>query len=499
MANISYTRQSGSLGNWLSYHFMEKKMNTIPGYIIMLLLGSAITFAMFMTDYRIAFFVAAIVACILLVIAFLKYPYFGLYFTIAYSSIVITLMRLVDLPFGIFVDPMTVLILLGAVLNYDRSREINKEFWSNPVSICFYILFAYSVVELFNPAMYSKLGWISFFRKQVSFYIYYLSCYCLLNSKKKIIFFVNFMIGLSTLLALYACKQQLFGYANFEMLAIMKGGPLAYQLLFQGGLLRKFSTFSDPATSGIVFASSAMFCIILLVRDSNRSRKIWWAIAGTLNILGYSFSGTRTATLMIVAAIAFYSIATLYERATLRFMFISILVFYAVLVVPSQNVVTNRIRTAFDGTRDASASLRDYDRHQIQPYLFEHPMGGGIFTSGAEGPKYNPGHPLEMFQPDSGYAKVLAEQGAIGLALLLLTYLIVMRQGIRNFYRAKDPEIQNYYIGLLAMLFSILVGQYSQMAISQYPILLYYYGLLVIFYKLIKYDSPQPDVEISQN
>jgi len=163
------------------------------------------------------------------------------------------------------------------------------------------------------------------------------------------------------------------------------------------------------------------------------------------------------------------------------------------MMAPNQNVVTARIKTTFDGTTDASAATRDYDRHQIQPYLFEHPLGGGIFTSGAEGPKYNHGHPLELFQPDSGYAKMMAEQGAIGLALLLISYLLIMRQGIKNFYKVRDPEIQNHYIALLAMVFSVLVGQYGQMAISQYPLLLYYHAFLVVFYKLKFYDSPEPN------
>jgi putative inorganic carbon (hco3(-)) transporter len=498
MGNGSTIKTSLSFKDLIWYHFIEKKLNTGLGYLLVFVMGTAVAYGTTLLDYRIGPIIVGIVGSIMLVIAFLKFPYFGFYFTIAYSAVIVELMRLIDLPFGIFIDPMTALVLLGTILKYDLSSQIDKKFWTNPISIALYILFGYYLIEAFNPAMYSRLGWISFFRKQISFYIFYFIAYCLLNSKERIINFLYFTIGLSTVLAAYACKQQWLGYADFEMRAILKGGPMAYQLLFQGGLLRKFSTLADPATSGILFAATAMQCIILLIRDSNKKRRLWWLIAAVFNILGYSFSGTRTATLMIVAAIGFYSIATLYEKRTLKFLIFSILIFYGLLVAPYQNVVTNRIRTTFDGTKDASAAVRDYDRHLIQPYLFDHPMGGGIYTSGAEGPKYNPGHPLETFQPDSGYAKTLAEQGEIGLALLLLTYLIVMRQGIRNFYRARDSEIAGHYIALLVMLFSILVGQYAQMAISQYPILLYYYAFLVVFYKLIQYDSPETNNENSQ-
>ena len=87
------------------------------------------------------------------------------------------------------------------------------------------------------------------------------------------IFFVRFMIGLSTLLALYACKQQWFGYAGFELRAI--GTGYGYQLLYQGGMLRKFSVLSDPASSGILFAAVSILSLILLYRNRDRRSRIW--------------------------------------------------------------------------------------------------------------------------------------------------------------------------------------------------------------------------------
>jgi hypothetical protein len=35
-----------------------------------------------------------------------------------------------------------------------------------------------------------------------------------------------------------------------------------------------------------------------------------------------------------------------------------------------------------------------------------------------------------------------------------------------------------------------MVAQYSQMAISQYPVVLYFYAILVIFIKLADFDKP---------
>jgi hypothetical protein len=360
-----------------------------------------------------------------------------------------------------------------------------------------YILFAYYIIELFNPEMFSSLGWFSFFRKQMSYFVFFYICYCLFDSREKIIYFIRFMIILSTILALYACKQQYFGYAGFELRWIGTGS--GYSLLFQGGMLRKFSVFSDPATSGILFASITVLCIILLFRSNNKKERIWLALALLINLLGYSYSGTRTATLMIVGGILLYFVATISERRTAVFMFYSIIVFAGLMLVPFQNAITNRIRSTFEGTKDASAALRDIDRHEVQPYIQAHPMGGGIFTSGGEGNKYNAGHYIEFLQADSGYLKTLAEQGDIGLALLLIFYFIIMRLGFHHYYRVKDPEIRTYYIGLLVMMFSLIVAQYAQMAISQYPVVLYFYAIAVIFIRLADYDKPVKAMQTKQN
>ena len=242
------------------------------------------------------------------------------------------------------------------------------------------------------------------------------------------------MIALSSFAALYACKQQWFGYSGFELRWIGTGGGYSL-LLFRAGMLRKFSFFSDPATSGILFASICMLSVILLFRSRDKREKKWLGAALAVNLLGYSYSGTRTATLMIIAGIVFIVFLPIYERRTVIFLLYSLLVFTMLMVMPYQNAITYRIRSTFEGTKDASAAIRDYDRHEVQPYIQAHPMGGGIFTSGGEGNKYNKGHYLEYLQADSGYLKTLAEQGPIGLSLLLVFYFILMRQGYYKFFR----------------------------------------------------------------
>jgi len=490
---------NSSTGQWLRHQFLEKKLNTGFGYLFLGIVAILLVYGIVAIDKFTGPIVLAVVGGILLSVMNFKNAYFGFYFLIGFSSITVTIDRIVELPLpsGTLIEIFTYLLLLSVLLKFELRKNMNLLFWTNPITIGLFILFAYYLVELFNPEMFSSLGWFSFFRKQLSYFIFYYLCYCLLDSRERIIFFVRFMIALSTVAALYACKQQWFGYSGFELRWIGTGN--GYTLLLQAGMLRKFSFFSDPATSGILFAGISMLCVILIFRSTNNREKKWLGIALIVNLLGYSYSGTRTATLMIVAGILLYCLSTIFERRTLVFLIYALAVFTLLMVMPFQNAITYRIRSTFEGTKDASAAIRDYDRHEVQPYIQAHPLGGGIFTSGGEGNKYNRGHYLEYLQADSGYLKTLAEQGAIGLALLLIFYFLLMRHGYYKFFRVRDPQIRTYYIGLLVLMFTLLVAQYAQMAIAQYPVVLYFYGTLVIFIKLADFDKSDQPVQTKTN
>jgi putative inorganic carbon (HCO3(-)) transporter len=493
MGNVSYIRSGSPLKEWFRYHFFEKKLNSLPGIFLLCLIAVVIGYVTETIDYRAGFGIAGVFIIVLLVTAFMRFPYFGLYFLIAYSSLPGILGRMfmgssIQIEFSTLVDVMTVLLFFSIITKPQYSLRDNKNFWTNPITTSFLILLMYYFVEALNPSMHSIVGWISYVRKYlvlcVSFYI----LFTVLRSWKTIKYFIIFNIVLTTLLAMYACKQQWFGLTDFEW-RWATASQRGYIMLLQGGLLRKWSTLSDPATSGILFASVSLQCIVLLLRWGSKKTKMLLGVALIFNLMAYAYSGTRTATLMIVAGIAFYCIATVYEQRTFIFLVTAVIAFVVLMFMPYSPPAIGRIRTTFQGTKDMSAAVREYDRHQIQPYLFKHPIGGGIFTCGMEGPKYNPGHYLMDFQPDSGYMKILAEQGMIGFAILLITYFMIMNYGLHNFYRTKNPELVSHSIALLTLMFSLMVGQYSQFALGPFPQILSYLGALVFLIKLPELDN----------
>lgn len=497
MINYVYIKMFSPVREWFRYHFFEKKLNSAVGIGLIILLALLVAYSTALIDYRAGFWFVGVFLLILIVILFMRYPYFGLFFLIAYSALPSLLSRIfmestIQIEFSNITDILTLLLAFSVFTKPDLLRTKGIGFWGNPITTCYVVLFLFYILEALNPSMHSVLGWASFIRKYIIIVLSFYLLFCLLNSWTRIKFFIYFNIALTTALAMYSCKQQWFGITDFEM-HWATASPTGYIMLLQGGLLRKWSTLSDPATSGILFSSVAVQCIILVLRQPGRSAKLLLSAAAIFNMLGYAYSGTRTATMMVIAGIAFYGVATIFEKRTLVFMVIAVGAFAFMMVMPYSPPSIQRIRSTFDGTKDISAAVREYDRHQVQPYLYAHPLGGGIFTCGIEGPKYNPGHFLMDFQPDSGYMKVFAEQGWIGFAILLVTYFLILRHALYNFYRAISPEIQNQSIALITMIFTLMVGQFSQFALGPYPQVMAYFGALVLFIKLPDLDKQQTE------
>ena len=55
----------------------------------------------------------------------------------------------------------------------------------------------YYLLQAFNPNMLSKIGWLFFVRKQVSFLLFYFIAFVLLNSFERIKAFLKFWIFLA--------------------------------------------------------------------------------------------------------------------------------------------------------------------------------------------------------------------------------------------------------------------------------------------------------------
>lgn len=439
----------------------------------------------------VTFAISGLLLCGLVVYTCLFKPLAGYYLTLVIAFFAFFPNRLLnrELPISTFVEVLVLFLFMGTYL-YGKADEHHKgNLAKSAVTIFLMINILFFIVELFNPSMGDQAGWF-FNSKRYSVYIlFFVISYRLINTPDKFRYFIKFWIFMSFLAALYGCSQQWFGFLPME-LNYLKNDPHEYALLFQGGVIRKFSFLDGVVTFGNLSGSMAVLTIILALNEKIKKNKYILFFISLILFLGMSYSGTRTTTIMLPAGIALYVLITLRNKATIMTLFITILVFIFIVFAPIDNPTLNRMRSTFD-SKDESLGVRDMNRKFIQPYIYAHPIGGGIATSGVEGQRFNPNHQLAGFPPDSGLLKLAIEMGWIGLALTMLLYLTVLYQGIYYYFRIKNEEYKKYIVAITCALFSIVVTLYAQVSIGQIPNAFFFYAVMSLFKRLMEFDEKE--------
>ncbi|MEP6747135.1 MAG: O-antigen ligase family protein [Bacteroidota bacterium] len=489
--NITLSRTA-----WAKEVFFTRRMNSVPGWIVMVLVGIGLAWAGSAINEKLPLIIAGGSIGLLFVLICMRYPEIA-YYAYVYSIIIFTLPARtlgINLPLGLLLEPTGYLAAISILASQYRKRQNSADFWKTPISLLVVVLFCFYIMEAFNPEINGREGWFKFFRKEIIYLVFYYVSFLMLDSLEKIRRFVKLWIILAVGVALWGIKQQWFGFTAFED-AWIHSDPNITNLLFQGGMFRKFSLLPDPAAFGVLAASTSLFTLVLAIRSPVKNKRRLLYVISFIQMVASSYSGTRTCNVMLIGGLLSYIIFTLNERRTIIVLISAVSISLFLLFGPLQNTpVIYRIKTTFDGSKEPSNMVRDVNRHNIQPYIWAHPIGGGLNTCGEEGAVYYPGHPLSGYPPDSGYMKIMLEQGWVGLAINVILYFFILYRGITGFYDSQRQEIKTLYIAFTVCIFSLVVGQYSQLAISTYPQYLFYLATLVIFYKLKEYDKRNPAV-----
>lgn len=449
--------------------------------LLLLSVGCALLLVMGLT--KVPLFIIGGLIGLLIVYYCLVHPLIGFYIVTAISYFTAYPERILrmSIPITTGIEVLMLLLLIGSHLFLKKKIDQN-DFFKTPVSLAFLIYLLLVGVEFFNPNMYSVAGWIFFLRRFIMFMLIYIISYRLFDTSEKIRTFLKFWIFLAFVTAAYACFQQWFGMLPFEMDYLMSN-PHEYQLYFQGGTIRKFSFLSDPTTLGILEGSSSVFLLVLGINEKRPKRRNLMFAVFLVLVLGMTYSGTRTTNIMLPAALCLYALLTITNKTTLVTIFVFILAAAFIMFGPIENSTINRIRSTFD-TKEESIAVRDMNRKYIQPYIYSHPIGGGISTSGVLGEKYNPGHPLAGFPPDSGLLLAAIELGWIGYAITILVYLLILYQCIHFFFQTGNERNRIFIAAITVSLFSIIITQYSQVTIGQLPTALFFYAALALVMRL---------------
>lgn len=411
---------------------------------------------------------------------------FGFYVSIVLGFVIFFVGRLTNdaIPGALIVDIQINANFLGLIIH----KVVNKEaFFKNASHTITWAYLLYTIFlfgQLFNPYMNSVDGWVLVFRKFSQFMMTYFIALNIFKSYKKIRFFFIFWASCALFAGAYGCYQQWFGLFDFETEWIWSVPGRAGLYALDGGGFRKFSTLSGPASYGTIMGASALLLGILTMKQKIYSRKILLLAATVFVVLGMAYSGTRTAYFIFFSGAVLYILMTITNRSTMITACLFFMTFVVIMWGPIYgNATINRIRSTFN-TDDSSLEVRDVNRKHIQPYIYGHPIGGGVATSGVQGQKYNPTHYLAGFPPDSGFIKTAIETGWVGFFFQCLLYCIILLASVRIFYRANNKTAKLYSLAAVVTIFSFVISQYGQVSIGQIPDFFLFYTLLAVIVSL---------------
>ena len=479
---------------FLAYHFLTKRLNTPFGYTFLLLMATFVTLVGVTFGVVAALFLLGTLLTIPVLLICLLHPTNALFFSIIFSFFILYLYRylvvyyphLAEIPVGAAVDMMLMIGLIAVFLDQSYRKDRNLSFIKNPITYVYVVYLLFLVIEFFNPNMNVPLGYISFVRRIITLLACYIIVLYIFRNKAFLKSFIRLWLGLALLAALYGCSQQWFGYMPMEadwidrMVALEGRNPYLHD-----GVVRHFSFFSDPTVFGMFMATSGLFCLIMLTGPFRMATKLKIVGIVVFLFLGLAYSGTRTAYVMVPAGLVLFALMTITKRSTLMFAAIAAIALGFILYGPIYNNQTiDRIRTAFKGSEDASLNLRNMKRKMVQPLVFEHPLGGGVESSGIIGSQYDPSHYLAKYVIDSGYMKIAIETGVIGLLLTMACYFTVMYVGITQYYKSNSAEFRIYIAGMVVVVYSLIIYTYVQKSINQFPAGLILYSIFAILAKI---------------
>ncbi|MET3114118.1 putative inorganic carbon (HCO3(-)) transporter [Pedobacter sp. CG_S7] len=424
------------------------------------------------------------------------YPKFGItvLFILAYFIMWFIRLNMVDYPLGTVMDFLQALLILGFFIKQKSNPD-----WSifkDPLGGMILIWVLYNVLQIVNPTAESRMAWLYTIRSVAGVMLLYFVFTYQIREIKFVRLILKIWIFLTVIAALYAYKQELFGFFYFEEIEIQT--PRLRKLLFINGVWRKFSIFSDPVAFSYNMVSCSLFCIALLFGPLPGWKKVVLGCLVLFFLSAMLLSGTRGAYVLIPVGIVMLTILNFNKKVLIFSIFSGILLLFLVYV-PTSSPSIKRFQSAFTPSDDASFNLRAMNQKKIQPYIQKHPFGGGLGATGVWGARFSPHSFLAGFPPDSGYVRVAVELGWVGLFLFCTLMFVILKTGIKNYFEIKDPELKNYCLATVVVIFAYGVGNYPQESFVQFPSNIYFYFFIALISITLKIDKMKSQTQLQSN
>ncbi|GEP88890.1 O-antigen ligase like membrane protein [Chitinophaga terrae (ex Kim and Jung 2007)] len=387
---------------------------------------------------------------------------------------------------GVIIDGLLLCTLLGCFIRRGDPTIKKVQVLKDPLLMSLILYLLVQVMGIANPYGHNIAAWVVMIRVFVRGLLFLYLGLNVFNNMEDIRRFIKFWIAIGTLAGIYACLQQHFGLMPYEKAFIAKFPARFSTTMIQAGI-RIFSFMSDAASFGIIMACNVILCTILLTTPKyamKPSQKFWLVFAIVFQLLGLGYSGTRTGYVMVPAGLMLFFLANLHNKNTIliamAFGFLALVVLFGPF---HSNPTIVRVRTAFLGKKDESVNVRDRNRHKIQPYIYTHPIGGGLMTTGYNGEVFYPGHELANFMTDNGYLRAILETGWVSIFLLAGNFFFLIQIAIVNYFKLKNDLDKLIMLGIAASMLGMALAEYAQDANTLVESSLMFYAFMAIVLK----------------
>ncbi len=465
---------AGRIRQW----FWDEKLNNLPGALFLALLTGLLGWLTIANGAIAGILIIASCVAIPVVYAVVAYPRFGIALLLGGVYLLFYIMRIgIDFPLGTLVDGMLALLVLGFFIG--QKKRPDWAIYRNPVSIMILVWLLYNLLQVANPWTESRMAWLYTVRTTGTIVLIYFIFLYQVDSLRYLRFLIGYWLVLALIGALYAYRQEYFGFAGTEF-ENMAADPLMTSLLFIDGHWRKYSVFADPVAFSYNMVMAFFICLSLLTARGPFFRKVVWLIVALLCMTSIFFAGTRGAYVLIPAGLVLFMLLR-FQKKLILFAIAAGFLLGVLIFIPTSNPTLYRFQTAFKPSIDASYNVREANQKRIQPYIQSHPFGGGLGATGAWGVRFAPHSYLASFPPDSGFMRTAVELGWIGLLLQCLMIFLILKTGIDNYYRIRSSELKAYCLAMTLVVFVLCVGNFPQEAFVQFPAnILFYLAAAVI-------------------
>lgn len=460
-------------------------LEPIPKVIAMVLLTGLGILATYVGGYKLVIILLFAFIAIPPVLAVVWKAQIGIYILITVSFFLSVGLRLIpQLPVGMSIDFLILLMLVGKGFRIQYTREWSR--LKSPLTAIILIWVIYNLSQIANPWAASRAAFFYVIRPAVGYLMLYFLIWDTVKGTKAVNHIFHYLLFLGWIAAMWGIYQFFFGYFSWEMAHVIRTDTV--HLVFNYGRWRSFGPIGSPAQYGIIMASLACMTGNAFFYRKSVQGKLMMAILSFCFLMAMVYSGTRSSFVILPV---FYFVKVVISRNKKLYLTIvfGILGLIILAKIPTNNYQIQRIQSTFKANEDKSYQIRAANRKMITPWILQHPIGGGLGSTGVWGQRFSPGTFLANFPPDSGIIRVVVELGWIGLIIFLLIYLQAFFKGTNGMWKMKNQIHKDKVESIICCLPAWGLVELGQEVAGVFPMSLLFWVFLAVLFTTLKYEK----------